>query len=122
MRVWHALGHAFEGLASTLKHEAAFRQEVVLACVLVPLAVMLPISTLEKLLLIAGMGLVLVVELLNSALEWAVDYISPEPHAFAKRAKDMGSAAVFLSLMLSLLLWIITVLENGDAIRAWLPF
>jgi diacylglycerol kinase (ATP) len=98
-RLINALGYSLEGMASALRHEEAFRQEVLLAVVLVPAALLAPVTSSAKALMIASVLLVLIVELLNSALEAAVDLASPERHQLAKRAKDIGSAAVFLSLV-----------------------
>lgn len=106
-----ATGHSMEGLGATLKHEMAFRIEVIAFLVLLPFVVLLPISLLFKGLLLSSMILVLIVELLNSAMEWVVDYISLDFHPYAKRAKDMGSAAVLLSLMNSGLFWLLALLE-----------
>ncbi len=102
-----------EGLGSTWKHEEAFRQEMLLALVLIPVAIILPVSYLGKALMIGSVLLVLIVELLNSGLEWCVDLAAQKQrHPFAKRAKDMGSAAVFLSLVNCLLMWAL-VLGQG---------
>jgi diacylglycerol kinase (ATP) len=104
-RLVNALGYSLEGMMSALKYEEAFRQELLLAAVLVPAALLSPVSALAKALMIACIVLVLIVELLNSALEAAVDRISLENHALAKRAKDIGSAAVFLSLVNLAIVW-----------------
>ena len=85
--------------------EEAFRQEVVLAIVLVPLAIWLGQSNLERLLLVASWMLVMIVEILNTAVEATVDRISDERHRLSGEAKDLGSAAVFLTLMLAALVW-----------------
>ena len=94
-----------DGLAAAFRHEHAFRQEVFIAVVLIPLALWLPASGIGKALMIGSVLLVLIVELLNSALEAVVDRISSENHELAKRAKDMGSAAVMLSLMVVAIVW-----------------
>jgi diacylglycerol kinase (ATP) len=104
-RLWNALRYSFQGLASAFRHEDAFRQECLLAAVLVPAAFLLPVGGGEKALMVAAVLLVLVVELLNSAVEAAVDRISLENHLLAKRAKDIGSAAVFLSLINVAVVW-----------------
>jgi diacylglycerol kinase (ATP) len=111
-RVIRAFFYSMEGLGSSLKHEAAFRQEAILAVLLLPLAIFLPVSLLGKALLIGSVFLVLIVELLNSGIEWAIDYISLENHPFAKRAKDMGSAAVFLSLTNCVCLWALVLWDR----------
>ena len=85
--------------------ESAFRQELTLFALLTPLAIILPINYLEKALLISSLMMVLVVELLNSSVEAAIDRISFEHHDLSKRAKDFGSAAVMLALFIAILLW-----------------
>lgn len=104
-RVWNALHYSLDGLKAAYRHEDAFRQEVLLALFLIPLALWLPRSGLEKALLIASVLAVLVVELLNSAVEAVVDRVSLENHHLAKRAKDIGSAAVLISLLAVALIW-----------------
>jgi len=104
-RIILATRYSAQGLAHALKHEAAFRQELGLTLVLVPVAVWLGRSGVERLLLIACCLLVLIVELLNSAIEAAIDRIGDEPHELSGRAKDLGSAAVFLSLVVLVAVW-----------------
>lgn len=104
-RVWNALFYSIEGLRAAYRHEEAFRQEVLLALLLVPAALFMPASGAGKALMIASVLLVLIVELLNSAIEAAVDRISLDDHALAKRAKDIGSAAVMLALANVPLVW-----------------
>ena len=104
-RIWNALFYSVDGFRAAYRHEDAFRQECMLAAVLVPLALFLPASGVGKALMIASVLLVLMVELLNSAVEAAVDRISLENHQLAKRAKDIGSAAVFVSLVNVLAVW-----------------
>ena len=99
VRIWNACRYSLAGLAAAYKHEDAFRQEMLLAFILIPLALALPVASLAKALMVASVLLVLIVELLNSAVEAAVDRISLENHLLAKRAKDIGSAAVMLSLI-----------------------
>jgi diacylglycerol kinase (ATP) len=103
-RVWHALGYSLNGLSSAW-HEKAFRQEAIGAFVLVPLAFYVGNTWLEIALLAGTVVLVMVVELLNTGIESAIDRIGPEWHELAKRAKDMGSAAVLLSLLLCVGVW-----------------
>ena len=104
-RIIDAAGYSIAGLKATLEHEAAFRQECLLFVLLLPLAFWLGESATEWALLIVPLFIVLITEVLNSAIEAVVDMTSPEPHSLAGRAKDMGSAAVFLSLMLTLTVW-----------------
>jgi diacylglycerol kinase (ATP) len=105
VRVWNACGYSLAGLCAAYKHEDAFRQEVLLAVILIPVALFLTASGIAKALMIASVLLVLIVELLNSAVEAAVDRISLENHLLAKRAKDIGSAAVMLSLINVAAVW-----------------
>ena len=102
--MWHALGYSLNGLSSAW-HEKAFRQEAIGAFVLVPLAFYVGNTWLEIALLAGTVVLVMVVELLNTGIESAIDRIGPEWHELAKRAKDMGSAAVLLSLLLCVGVW-----------------
>jgi diacylglycerol kinase (ATP) len=103
---------SLEGLGAALKHEAAFRQECALALVLLPLALALDLPIAEKILLMAAVVGVLIVELLNTAVEWAVNEISELPHPYAKRSKDIASAAVFLSLLFAGLTWALILLAH----------
>jgi len=104
-RLWGAFKFSLAGLRAAYTEEAAFRQEVWLALVLVPLAVWLPVSLVLKALLLISMLGVLVAELLNSAVEAVVDLVSPEFHLLAKRAKDTGSAAVLVALVVLAVAW-----------------
>jgi diacylglycerol kinase (ATP) len=112
-RIFNAWGYSVAGLAAAWKHEHAFRQELVLFFVAVIIAFVCPVSRLERLAMIAMMGLVLIVEILNSALEAVVDLVAPNYHELAKRAKDMGSAAVFLSLWLCAGVWAVILIPLG---------
>ena len=109
IRIWNAFRYSLAGLGAALRHEDAFRQECLLALVLVPLALILPSSGLGKAMLVGSVILVLVVELLNSAIEATVDRVSLERHLLAKRAKDIGSAAVMLSLLNLALVWVLVL-------------
>ena len=104
-RVWNAFFYSLEGFKAAWKHEDAFRQEAILALILIPLALLLTDVALERALMIASVLLVLIVELINSAIEATVDRISLENHQLAKRAKDIGSAAVLIALVDVLVLW-----------------
>ncbi len=104
-RVWNALFYSIDGMRAAFRHEDAFRQEVFLAVLLIPAALFTPAAGLGKALMIAVVLLVLIVELLNSAVEAAVDRISLENHKLAKRAKDIGSAAVFIALINVPVVW-----------------
>ncbi len=104
-RVWNAFFYSLEGFRAAWKHEDAFRQESLLALVLIPLALYLGDETLGRALMIASVLLVIIVELINSAIEATVDRISLENHQLAKRAKDLGSAAVLIALINVLVTW-----------------
>ena len=104
-RIINAFGYSFQGIRLALRHEAAFRQEMVLFVILLPLAFLLGRNPLDYLLLIGSLLLVLIVELLNSAIEAVVDHVSPEFSELAGRAKDMGSAAVFISIAGVIMVW-----------------
>lgn len=103
-RVWHAFGYSLAGLRAGWG-ETAFRQECIAALVLVPLAFWLGRNWVEVALLAGSVLLLMVVELLNTAIETAIDRVGPEWHDLSKRAKDMGSAAVLLSLLLCIGIW-----------------
>ena len=105
-RAIHAAKNSWCGLVYAFQEESAFRQELTLIVLLTPVAALLPISLLEKSLLISSLILVLVIELLNSSVEAAIDRISFEHHDLSKRAKDFGSAAVMLALLIALLIWL----------------
>ncbi|MEY4317593.1 MAG: hypothetical protein RI902_1401 [Pseudomonadota bacterium] len=107
-RVWHAFGYSLAGLRAGW-HEKAFQQEAVAAVVLVPLSFWLGQTWIETSLLIGTVVFVMVVELLNTGLESAIDRVGPEWHDLSKRAKDMGSAAVLLSLLLCVGVWVAAV-------------
>ncbi|MBK7415214.1 MAG: diacylglycerol kinase [Dechloromonas sp.] len=104
-RLWNALGYSRDGIAAAWHHEAAFREEILLATVAIPLAFYLGKTGVERALLVGSVILILIVEILNSAVEAVVDKASPEKHELAKRAKDMGSAAVLLSLLNAAVVW-----------------
>ncbi len=104
-RIMHAAGYSAAGLSSAYRSESAFRQEFWLAAVLVPASFWLGRGWVETSLLLGSVMLVLIVELLNSAVEAAIDRVSFELHDLSKRAKDYGSAAVLLSLLLCAGVW-----------------
>jgi diacylglycerol kinase (ATP) len=106
LRVVNAFHYSADGLAAAWRHEDAFRQEMIMAAVMVPTALVLPVTLVERILLIAVVMLVLIVEILNTAVEAAIDRQSFEINPLAKRAKDLGSAAVMLSLLLAGGVWI----------------
>ncbi len=104
-RVWNALNYSMAGLRAAFTCEDAFRQEALLAAVLIPVSFWLPASGLGRALMIASVLLVLIVELLNSAIEAVVDRVSLDRHHLSKRAKDIGSAAVLLALINVVVVW-----------------
>jgi diacylglycerol kinase (ATP) len=108
-RAFRAAINSWNGLIYAFKEESAFRQELGLSLILIPLAIYLPVTPIEKILLIASVILVLIIELLNSSVEAAIDRISFEVHDLSKRAKDFGSAAVMLALLLCGLTWVIVL-------------
>jgi len=103
-RVWHAFGYSMAGLRAGW-HETAFRQEALAALVLLPLSAWIGRNWVETALLGGSVLIVMIVELLNTGIETAIDRIGPEWHDLSKRAKDMGSAAVLLSLLLLVAIW-----------------
>jgi len=104
-RIFNAFGYSMQGIRAALKHEAAFRQEMVLAIILIPLAFFITQDVIKLVLLITAPLLVLVVEILNSAIEAVVDRFGEEHHELSGRAKDMASAAVFFSLLIVVVVW-----------------
>ena len=104
-RIVKAAGYSWNGLKDTFQHESAFRQELALCVALVPLALWLGQSGLERAVLIGALFLVLIVEVLNSGIEAAIDRFGQERHELSARAKDMGSAAVFLALVNVAVTW-----------------
>lgn len=105
-RAWQASKNSWSGLVFAVREESAFRQELTLTACLIPLALLLPFGALERLMLIGSVVMVLIVELLNSSIEAMIDRISLEHHGLSKRAKDYGSAAVMLALLVCSMVWI----------------
>lgn len=112
VRLFNAFFYSCDGLADAFRHESAFRQELLLAAILIPGSFFVPAAPVERALLIASMLLVLVVELLNTSVEVAIDRISFEHHSLSKRAKDIGSAAVMLSLILLASVWAVILVPR----------
>ncbi|NIX15716.1 MAG: diacylglycerol kinase [Candidatus Dadabacteria bacterium] len=106
IRIWHALLYSISGLHIAFKNEAAIRQELLALAILSTTAVLLPVSTLVKIGLILSIVSVIIVELLNSAIERVVDLASPQQSTLAKEAKDMGSSAVLLAIVYSTVFWV----------------
>ena len=108
-RIIKAAGYSWAGLKATFKHEAAFRQELTLCLVMIPLGAWLGQTGVERALLIGSLLLVLIVELLNSAIEAVVDRFGGEQHELSGRAKDIGSAAVFIALLNVVIIWVLVL-------------
>jgi diacylglycerol kinase (ATP) len=117
-----AFRYTMDGLRSAFAGEEAFRLELLLAVILVPLAFLMPVSWSFRALLLASTLLILLVELFNSAIETVVDYISLKRHPMAKRAKDLASAAVFMSFAISAACWFCAVMECLPKLRESLGF
>ena len=109
VRILHAFFNSIAGLEDAWRHESAFRQEILLAIVLIPAALWIPVSAVERALLIGAVLMVMIVELLNTSVEAAIDRISFDQHSLSKRAKDIGSAAVFMALVLLAVVWALVV-------------
>lgn len=98
-RIIKAVGYSVSGLIAAYKKETAFKQEVWMLCILLPAAFFLDVALISRVIMIGSMFLVMITELVNSGIEAVVDYISQERHPLAKHAKDVGSAAVFVSII-----------------------
>lgn len=109
-RIWNASRYSLAGLGAAVRHEYAFRLELAVAAVLIPTALLLPVGGAGKAMLIASVLLLLIVELVNSAIEATVDRVSLEHHRLAKRAKDLGSAAVMIAAVNLVAVWGLVVL------------
>ncbi|MCW8195481.1 diacylglycerol kinase [Proteobacteria bacterium 005FR1] len=110
-RLNNATRFSMQGFRAAWEGEAAFRFEVILASVMLPVAILIDVSSLERIALVSTVLLVLIVELLNSAIEAAIDRVGSEPHPLSGRAKDLGSAAVFVALLLTFFTWATVLLE-----------
>lgn len=108
-RIVAATGYSLAGLRAAYRHEAAFRQEVLLAAICIPIALLSPVSGTGKALMIGSILLVLIVELLNSAIEAVVDRVSTDRHPLSKQAKDIGSAAVAIALANAAVIWLVVL-------------
>lgn len=112
LRIINAIGYSYKGFQFAWNHEAAFRQELVLAVILIPLGLWLGSDAAEKALLTGVCFITLIVELLNSSIEAVVDRIGDEYHQLAGSAKDLGSAAVFVSLLMTVVVWSLILFQN----------
>ncbi|MBI5381428.1 MAG: diacylglycerol kinase [Opitutae bacterium] len=97
--------YSIEGFFAALKHEPSFREDIIFAVCLIPVAIILPVNAVSTAIMIASLFLIIIVELLNSSIEWIIDYLRPEQHPVAKRIKDMASAAVFVSYINCIVVW-----------------
>lgn len=113
---FQSVGYALEGFNAALKHEPSFREDLIFVAILTPLAVILPVNAVSTAVMIASLFMIVIAELLNSAIEWTIDDISLEKRLFAKRAKDMGSAAVFIAYLNSIVVWSLILYSNWDRI------
>lgn len=111
-RIFSAILYSIDGLRSAWKNEHAFRQELVMVVTGAIIALILPVSAFEKLMMIAVLILILIVELINSAIEAVVDRVSLERHTLSKNAKDFGSAAVLLTVLIALATWVVILLDR----------
>ncbi|MFM0661816.1 diacylglycerol kinase [Paraburkholderia sediminicola] len=116
-RAWHAMKNSLAGFRVAIREESAFRQELTLAAILIPCGVLVPVDPVSRVLLLGSVLLVLIVELLNSSVEAAIDRISLERHELSRRAKDLGSAAVMVALGMCLMTWGLIV---GPLVVRWI--
>ncbi|NKJ46212.1 diacylglycerol kinase [Burkholderia sp. SG-MS1] len=120
-RAWHAMKNSLAGFRVAIREESAFRQELTLAAILIPCGLLLPVEPVSRVLLLGSVLLVLIVELLNSSVEAAIDRISLERHELSRRAKDLGSAAVMVALGMCVMTWALLVGPLlARCLRAWL--
>ncbi len=115
-RAWHAMKNSLAGFRVAIREESAFRQELTLAAILVPCGLLVPVEPVSRVLLLGSVFLVLIVELLNSSVEAAIDRISLERHELSRRAKDLGSAAVMVALFICVMTWGLLV---GPLVVRW---
>ena len=110
-RLVNAFGYSIAGTLAAFKHEDAFRQEVILTAILTPVAIYYGETAIDQAFMISSLLLIIIVELLNSSIEATVDRISVKHHKLAKRAKDIGSAAVFFSLINAVIIWFLILVK-----------
>ena len=112
-----SIRYSIDGFSAACRHEPSFREDLIFSILLVPLAIILPVNAVSTGLMISSLILILIVELLNSAIEWVIDYLRPERHPLAKRIKDMASAAVFLSYINCIVVWTIMLWPSNAVWR-----
>ena len=108
--------YALDGFWAAVRHEPSFREDLIFVAILTPFAVILPVNAVSTAVMITTLFLIVIAELLNSAIEWTIDDISLTKRAFAKRAKDMGSAAVFIAYINCIVVWAIILFSNWERI------
>lgn len=113
---FQSVGYAIEGFWAALKHEPSFREDLLFVIILTPLAIILPVNAVSTAVMVMSLFLIVIMELANSAIEWTIDDISLAKRPFAKRAKDMGSAAVFLAYLNCFAVWGVILFANWDRI------
>ena len=109
--------YALEGFSAAVRHEPSFREDLIFVAVLTPFAIILPVNAVSTAVMMASLFLIVITELLNSAVEWTIDDISLEKRLFAKRAKDMGSAAVFIAYINCVVVWGVILFSNWERIE-----
>ena len=114
-----SIAYSIEGFFAALRHEPSFREDLLFAVLLTPLAIILPVNAVSTAVMLASLFLIIIVELINSAIEWTIDYISTEHHPLAKRVKDMASAAVFLSYLNCVVVWTVILVANWHRIKTF---
>jgi diacylglycerol kinase (ATP) len=112
----HSVRYALEGFWAAVRHEPSFREDLLFVVILTPFAIVLPVNAVSTAVMIASLFVIVIAELLNSAIEWTIDDISLEKRPFAKRAKDMGSAAVFLAYINCVVVWGLILYSNWHRI------
>lgn len=114
---FQSVGYAIEGFWAAMRHEPSFREDLLFVVCLTPIAVILPVKAVSTAVMLASLFVIIIAELLNSAVEWTIDDISLEKRPFAKRAKDMGSAAVFLAYINCAVVWGVIIYSNWHRIQ-----
>ncbi|WP_404425736.1 diacylglycerol kinase [Nibricoccus sp. IMCC34717] len=112
-----SIRYGIDGFNAAFRHEPSFREDLLFALLLTPVAVILPVNAVSTAVMISSLFLIIIVELLNSAIEWVIDYLRPEVHPLAKRIKDMASAAVFLAYINCIVTWIILLWPSNAVWR-----
>lgn len=113
----NSMRHSLAGFAEAFRHEQSFREDLIFVALMVPLAIILPVNAVSTAVMIASLLLIIVTELLNSAIEWTIEDISPAKRPLGKRVKDMASAAVFLAFVNCLIVWGVIIMANWHRIR-----